>query len=139
MSVRRLNKESASYPKEGPLRFAGPVPPGGDLTSQQWMICPVQGPLDGQHIGLKVTIPNEYPFKPPEVKLDRPLFHPNVNQQSMCLDTITGWAPSTVITDVVKEVLDTITNPNLAKALNPEAAELYMSNRAAYNVRARTP
>jgi ubiquitin-protein ligase len=133
MSVRRLNKEATAYPKEGPIKFIGPV---GDMTTQQWEVCPSAGVFKDRRISLKVTVPNEYPFKGPEVKLDKTLFHPNVNQQSMCLDKINGWTPSNVITEVVQEVHDTIVSPNLERAINTEAAELYVSNQAAYRAKA---
>ena len=135
MSIRRLNKEATSYPTEGPVRFIGSVHPTGDLTAQQWEVTSNDGPLQGKCIGVKVTVPNEYPFKAPEIKLDRDLFHPNVNKRTMCLDTVNNWSPSSTISDVVKEVFETIVTPKLQSAVNTEAGELYLSNRSAYNAK----
>lgn len=126
MSVRRLNKELISYPKDGQIRYN----PGSSLLQQQWEVF-----WSGKSIGVKITVPNEYPFQPPKMQLDVAIFHPNVHQQSMCLDSITSWSPATTITDIVTEIHNLMTKPDLSRVLNPEAAELYSSNNAAYQVK----
>ena len=139
MSIRRLNKELKHYPKgDGPIQFKELV--DDNVAEQRWTILPSVGEtvaFDGVLIGLHVKIPGEYPFKAPKVTLDKTIFHPNVHQTAMCLDTVNNWHPKTTVLDVMKEVLSVIMSPTIDTALNTEAANLFMYDRQAYVLRAR--
>merc|ERR1712176_137318 len=50
------------------------------------------GPIDTCYAGgtfiIDIQIPNEYPFKPPKMKFDTKIWHPNISSQTgaICLD-----------------------------------------------------
>ena len=87
LKAKRIQKELAAF-------LADP-PPGcsvlqmGDYLSR-WQVK-VQGPpessFEGGNFTLLVTFPPDYPFKPPKVKFETRIFHPNINQSGdICLD-----------------------------------------------------
>ena len=71
---------------------------------------------------IEITLPAEFPFKPPEVRFVTPIYHPNVDDQGkICVDllnTSESWKPTTPLVDVVKAVVDLIDNPKIDHALN---------------------
>lgn len=137
MSTRRLNKELVTYPKKGAIQFKGCV--NDNVMEQQWIVIPSAGDstaFDGLEIAVSVTIPGEYPFKAPNVKLHQTLFHPNVHGLQLCLDKVNNWQPKFRVTDVMEEVLNVIMYPNPDTALNTAAANLYNTNRSCYVQRA---
>ena len=54
-----------------------------------------------------VTVDYEYPHKPPKVKCDTPIYHPNIDTQgNVCLNILRSeWTPVLGITPVVLGLL----------------------------------
>lgn len=139
MSIRRLNKELLKYPKDGPIRFVELI--DDNISQQIWELRPSAGDsvaFEGSVIKVTVNVPCEYPFKPPEIALERTIFHPNVRDLGMCLVRLTTlWNPKLRINQIMEDVLNLIMYPNADNALNTEAAELYLDNRSEYIARAK--
>ncbi|OAA66308.1 ubiquitin-conjugating enzyme E2-24 kDa [Cordyceps fumosorosea ARSEF 2679] len=78
-----------------------------------------QGPPDTPYEGgiyeVFIELPDEYPFKPPEIKFKTPIWHPNISSQSgaICLDTLrTAWSPVQTIKTTLLSLRALLESPN---------------------------
>jgi len=127
----------SSFPIDGSIQFLGLI--NNNISEQQWAILPSEGDtivFDGASIIINVSVPKEYPFKPPCITLDINVFHPNINERKMCLDKVNNWYPKYTIIKIMEEILNVLMYPNTDTALNSEAAELYIRNRPDYMMKA---
>ncbi|KAK5945375.1 Ubiquitin-conjugating enzyme E2 1 [Knufia obscura] len=71
-------------------------------------------PYEGGTYDVAITIPNEYPFKPPVMKFTTKIWHPNVSSQTgaICLDTLTtGWSPVLTIKSAMISLQSLLSSP----------------------------
>ena len=77
---------------------------------------------------IELKLPNEYPFKPPEIRFVTPIYHPNVDDKGkICVEIINtaeGYKPTTSLVDIVTAVTKLIDNPNIDHALTPGKTSL---------------
>ncbi|KAJ1650954.1 Ubiquitin-conjugating enzyme E2 4 [Dispira simplex] len=90
---------------------------------------------------IRVEFPSGYPFKPPKVRFETRIYHPNVDYESgvICVNAIRDevWKPTVKMVDILQEIASLIATPNLDTPLIPSAAELYRSNPEAYFEKAK--
>jgi ubiquitin-protein ligase len=92
---------------------------------------------------LLLTLPNDYPFKPPKLMFKTRIYHPNVtfdDQGSMCLGILKGevWKPSTKISTVLTAAYSILIEPLPDDAVNSSAAEKYKTDRNGFYKLARS-
>lgn len=74
---------------------------GDDLRHWKGKIFgPSDTPYEGGTFTVDIVIPADYPFKPPKMKFETKLWHPNVSSQTgaICLDILKNeWTPALTI------------------------------------------
>lgn len=100
---------------------------------------PDESPWEGGVFSLRMTFSEQYPEKPPRVRFISEIFHPNVyNDGTLCMDILQEqWSPVMTVNTVLTSVQSLLTDPNPASPANPEAAQLYIQDRSAYDKRVR--
>lgn len=100
---------------------------------------PDETPWEGGIFSLRITFTERYPEKPPRVRFTTEMFHPNVySDGNICLDIIQDqWSPIHNICTLLTSIQSLLTDPNCSSPANPEAAQVYQSDRPGYNKRVR--
>jgi len=100
----------------------------------QWRVL-VEGPDDSPFKGgvfmLVVVIPRDYPFKPPKIAFDTPVYHFNVNDSgAVCLDILKdSWSPALSVPKCLQAVRGLLSDPNPEDALRQWIAELTLAHK----------
>ncbi|RYP40917.1 hypothetical protein DL767_001398 [Monosporascus sp. MG133] len=88
--ARRVAKELADIQADASVSniTAHPVDGSGDLTHLKASITGPPGtPYEGGHYVVDVKIPTEYPFRPPIMKFDTKVWHPNISSQTSLFES----------------------------------------------------
>ncbi|XAR62575.1 Ubiquitin--protein ligase [Bertholletia excelsa] len=118
----RLEKELRELNLNPPTCISlGPVSKDDMFHWQAIIIGPVDTQLEGTLFHLSIQFPIDYPFKPPTVRFQTQLYHPNIGGDGTVLIDILGdrWSPSldaeklllsitSILFDPVLEGLDTV-------------------------------
>lgn len=95
---------------------------------------------------VKIRLPSDYPFKPPQLLLLTRIFHPNIQTDTDCLSSQTefqyfstlygNWSPAVTIAKWIKYHVDIIEHPMVNERscpINGPAGNLYKQDREKYN------
>eukprot|EP01061_Rhynchopus_euleeides_P007069 TRINITY_DN16028_c0_g1_i1.p1 TRINITY_DN16028_c0_g1~~TRINITY_DN16028_c0_g1_i1.p1 ORF type:complete len:157 (+),score=34.99 TRINITY_DN16028_c0_g1_i1:170-640(+) len=115
-----------------------------DDDLRQWLAeisGPPGTPYEGCAFRVRLTIPEEYPFKPPEVVFTNAPYHPSVQMNSgmVCPEAVgigSDWKPSTKLLDVLLSCIELLRNPNPEHALESDIARQFTTDKAAFNATA---
>ncbi|GAQ78514.1 Ubiquitin-protein ligase [Klebsormidium nitens] len=118
---------------------ASPLSDDNLFVWQCQIFGPDESPWEGGIFSLRMIFTEHYPAKPPRVRFTTDVFHPNVYKDgTLCLDIIQdAWSPVHNVNTILTSILSLLTDPNPASPANPDAAQLYQNDRAAYNKRVR--
>lgn len=139
MALRRIQKELTDLQRDPPANCSA-GPSGSDMFRWEGVIMgPSDSPYTGGVFKLDIQFPVDYPFKPPKIQFTTKIYHPNVNPTGLiCLDILKQqWSPALTISKVLLSITSLLTDPNPDDPFVPEIAQLYKSNKAAYESKAR--
>lgn len=108
--ARRIAKEIADIHTDSLSNIsASPLGNGEDLTHLKGSFKGPPGtPYEGGTYTIDVRIPGEYPFRPPIMKFDTKVWHPNVSSQTVSA-IIQGLCLRRRLTVVIHRVLSALT------------------------------
>ncbi|KAI5458714.1 ubiquitin-conjugating enzyme/RWD-like protein [Mariannaea sp. PMI_226] len=135
MSTKRITKEFAEVSQNPPEGFSVSLPPNQSIHT--WHITlrpPPSTPFHPGTFGLVLSLPTDYPFKPPIVKFVTRIYHPNVTNDSLgniCLGLLKSdnWKPSTKLYSVLEAIRNLLVEPQPDDPLEESIAEEYRNNR----------
>ncbi|CAD6589940.1 MAG: Ubiquitin-conjugating enzyme E2 1 [Alectoria sarmentosa] len=131
--TRRIAKEVADIHSDNLSNIkADPVGKGDDLTHLKGSFKGPPGtPYEGGTYIIDVKIPNDYPFRPPVMKFDTKVWHPNVSSQTgaICLDTLsTAWSPVLTVKSALLSLQSLLSTPEPKDPQDAEVAGMLTRN-----------
>jgi ubiquitin-conjugating enzyme E2 D/E len=125
MVTRRLQHELQDL-STSPPENCSVIPDAQDLFHWTARISgPRETPYESGRFDLDVSLPVEYPMKPPIVIFKTKIYHPNVSSKGIiCLDTLKEkWVPIKKVRDILSDIASMLEHPNLENPLVPELAQ----------------
>lgn len=104
----------------------------------------INGPIDTCYHGgvftVDIVIPNDYPFKPPKMKFDTKIWHPNISSVTgaICLDILKNeWTPALTIRTALISLQALMCEPVPTDPQDAVVAKQYMTNIKLFNETAK--
>jgi len=114
---------------------------GSDITKLRASFPgPPDTPYEGGTYLVNITIPNEYPFRPPVMKFSTKLWHPNISSQTgaICLDTLgSAWSPVLTIKSALLSLQSLLSTPEPTDPQDAEVASMLMNQPREFEEKAR--
>ncbi|KAK1140097.1 hypothetical protein N8T08_010853 [Aspergillus melleus] len=142
-SQKRIAKELAELTESPPDGISVELVDESNIYEWKvYMEGPEGSPYHKGRFLVKLSLPTEYPFKPPAVSFGTKIYHPNVTNDekgSMCLGMLKSdeWKPSSRIAAVLEFARQLLAEPMPDDAVEGRIAEQYKNDRARYDEIAR--
>jgi ubiquitin-conjugating enzyme (huntingtin interacting protein 2) len=139
---RRIAKEIADIHNDQHSKIVVEVAGNGeDLTHLRGQFFgPPDTPYEGATYHVDIKIPSEYPFRPPIMKFETKIWHPNVSSQTgaICLDTLSSqWSPVLTIKSALISLQSLLSTPEPKDPQDAEVAGMLIRNPAEFEHKAR--
>ncbi|ODV88399.1 hypothetical protein CANCADRAFT_146055 [Tortispora caseinolytica NRRL Y-17796] len=97
-------------------------------------------PFEGGTYVIDIQVPNEYPFKPPKMKFETKVYHPNISSQTgaICLDILKdAWSPVLTLKSSMISLQSLLQSAEPTDPQDAEVANIYLNDRKRYDETAR--
>ncbi|CBY01210.1 Ubiquitin-conjugating enzyme E2 1 [Plenodomus lingam] len=140
--ARRIAKELADINNDQLSQIiVEPAGNGDDLTHLRGQFFgPPDTPYEGATYFVDIKIPTDYPFRPPNMKFETKIWHPNVSSQTgaICLDTLSSqWSPVLTIKSALISLQSLLSTPEPKDPQDAEVAGMLIRNPAEFEHKAR--
>ncbi|BDD62156.1 hypothetical protein MPDQ_004721 [Monascus purpureus] len=127
--IRRITKEIADVHADSLSQITvEPLGGGNDITHLRGtFLGPPGTPYEGGTYKVDIKIPNEYPFRPPVMKFETRVWHPNISSQTgaICLDTLSSaWSPVLTIKSALLSLQSLLNTPEPKDPQDAEVANM---------------
>lgn len=111
--------------------------PDSDTDLSKWTATiagPDATPYENMNFRLSFDFPSNYPYTPPVVLFQTPIFHPNIDFSGrICLDILKEkWSAIYNVQSVLLSLQSLLGEPNNESPLNGQAAELWEKDQKEY-------
>ena len=139
-SIKRIQKELKDFTKDPPVGIAAHLE--NESNQRKWVATimgPEGSPYEGGTFILSVTFPEEYPFKPPQVRFTTKIYHSNISSSgSICLDILSSqWSPALTTQKVLLSISSLLCDPNPDDPMVGDIARLYKNDRKTHDNNAK--
>ncbi|CAK89714.1 unnamed protein product (macronuclear) [Paramecium tetraurelia] len=89
-------------------------------------------PYEGGYFQIDIVLTNDYPYKPPKMKFDTRIWHPNISSQTgaICLDILKDqWSPALSIRTALLSLQALFCDPQPDSPQDAVVANQYKSNK----------
>ncbi|KAF2205835.1 hypothetical protein GQ43DRAFT_436708 [Delitschia confertaspora ATCC 74209] len=140
--ARRIAKEIADIKSDNLSQiFVDTVGDTDDLSHLRGRFKgPPDTPYEGGNYSVDIKIPSDYPFRPPIMKFETRIWHPNVSSQTgaICLDTLSSqWSPVLTIKSALISLQSLLSTPEPKDPQDAEVATMLIRNPAEFEHVAR--
>lgn len=135
MALKRLRYELMRRLPDPNLGIkAGPIDEANLYVWLAQITGPSGTPYEGGVFDVRIEFTTEYPFKPPKLKFETMIFHPNISRKgTVCIDILKkAWSPALTITSVLVSLISLLDSPNPDDPMDAESANLFVTDRSAY-------
>jgi len=129
----RVHKDLSEMQPVSGTRLDFPNP--DDLMAFMLYVKATDGLWKNAEYKFTVHVPSNYPYDPPKVVCETPIYHPNIDTQGhVCLNILRAdWMPVLNLGAVIFGVVTLFLEPNPEDPLNKEAAKLMLENRSSFD------
>lgn len=139
--ARRIAKEVADIERDSQSSISVSPLSETDLTHLKGSFPgPPDTPYEGGTYTIDIKIPSDYPFRPPVMKFDTKIWHPNVSSVTgaICLDTLgTAWSPVLTIKSALISLQSLLSSPEPRDPQDAEVAGMLLKNPEMFRHTAR--
>lgn len=143
---KRITKELGELTQNPPAGTSVELKDESNLHA--WKVSmegPSGTPFAGGKFEIELTLPSNYPFKPPTVTFKTKIYHPNVSNDSppnsglMCLGMLrdTEWKPSTKMVAVLEYIRMLLREPDPDDAVEAKIADQFKQDRSSFEKEAK--
>jgi ubiquitin-conjugating enzyme E2 D/E len=136
---RAIQHELLRYSKDDDLKFT--IDPEDDDISKLRVVLtpPEDSPYAEGIFFLSMTIPQQYPASPPNIRFETKIYHPNINDDgTICLEQLkSDWNATYTIKHAIDFIYHLMENPNWETPLVASIGFEYQQDPEKFKAKAR--